>query len=86
MCGTQAYKFAQGVPQVAEMALRRRDPCENELPSGLQVACICAGPLCAGPLQNVGAAWEIVSAHIQGEQEACSGGRGFGRPGDVQGT
>lgn len=81
MGGTQAYKFAQGMPQVAEMALRRRDPCKNELPFGLQVACICVGPL-----QNLGAAWEIVSAHIQGEQEASSGGKGFGQSGDVQGT
>ena len=45
--GTQACKLAvaQEVPRAAGMALSRRDPCENELPLGLQVASICAGPL-----------------------------------------
>lgn len=52
-----------------------------------RMSCLLGYKLPASVLgQNLGAAWEIVSAHIQGEQEASSGGKGFGQSGDVEGT
>lgn len=81
---TQACKLAVApeVPQVAGMALGRRNLCENELPLRLQVAFIGAGPL-----QNM---WVLPGKwhqHISTvSRRLAQGEKGCGQPGGVQRT